>query len=291
MDELVIRRWRSLAVRRWGDPQGSPVFLLHGTPGSRLSVKPHDDDLRQLGVCLITYDRPGYGRSQPQPGRSVADAADDVRAIADHFGHRTFGVIGRSGGGPHALACAALLPGRVTRVASLVGLAPYGVSGLDWLEGMVESNRLQYDAAKRGRRELDQLLYPRVVAMRANPAHLLDVIETEALEAMLNDPHYRAATIDSVAEALERSLDGWASDTFAFIRPWGFDPRWIDVPTLLWHGVRDVFSPVSHARWLAERIKGAVLHLSDEGTHLTAAGVQLDAIAWLTCRSSQCVGS
>jgi pimeloyl-ACP methyl ester carboxylesterase len=290
MDEFVVRRWRRLAVRRWGDPDGQPVFLLHGTPGSRLGVRPLDDELRRLGVCLITYDRPGYGRSDPHPGRSVADAAGDVRAIADSFGYRTFAVLGRSGGGPHALACAALLPGRVTRVASLVGLAPYGVAGLDWSDGMVESNRLQYTAAMGGRKALSRVLYPHVVAMRDNPGYLLDRLglDAPADRGVIDDPQYRATTINSLSEAIERSLDGWASDNLAFIRPWGFDPHWIEVPTLLWHGVRDVFSPVAHAHWLAERIKGAILHLSRDSHHHAAAAMQVPAIAWLISSPGWC---
>jgi pimeloyl-ACP methyl ester carboxylesterase len=105
MDEIVFVPWRRLAVRRWGDPDGEPVFLLHGTPGSRLGVRPADDaHLRTLGVSLITFDRPGYGRSDPVRARNVADAAEDVRALADRFGYQRFAVIGRSGGGPHALA-------------------------------------------------------------------------------------------------------------------------------------------------------------------------------------------
>jgi pimeloyl-ACP methyl ester carboxylesterase len=271
MDEILINGWRRLAVRRGGNAAGHPVFLLHGTPGSRLSARPTDEELDQLGVCLITYDRPGYGGSDPYPGRSVAHAANDVRAIADEFGYHRFAVLGRSGGGPHALACAALLPDRVTRVASLVTLAPYDANGLDWL------------AAALGPAELAQVMYPLVVAMRANPEHFAERLSAEASpgdRAVLADPDYHTTFISNMSEAISQSLDGWAADNLAFTRPWGFEPHWISVPTLLWHGLRDVFSPVTHAHWLAERIAGAVLLLSDRA-HLNAASVQGSAIHWL----------
>jgi pimeloyl-ACP methyl ester carboxylesterase len=284
MDEILINNWRRLAFRRWGDPTGSPVFLLHGTPGCRLSVRPSDAELSRLEVCLITYDRPGYGLSDPHPGRSVADAANDVRVIADALGIDTFAVIGRSGGGPHALACAALLPDRVIRVASLVGFAPYDASGLDWLDGMVELNRSQYGAARHGPKELARIIYPQVVAMRADPEHLLRRLQAESApddRAALDDPEYRTTFIESINEAIGRSLDGWAADSLAFTRPWGFDPRWITTPTLLWHGTWDMFIPVSHARWLADRIPGAVLIVSDGSGHLTASNIHYEAIQWL----------
>jgi pimeloyl-ACP methyl ester carboxylesterase len=284
METFLIKGWRRLAVRRWGIPTGFPVFLLHGTPGSRLQVHLADAEFEHLGVHLITYDRPGYGLSDPHPGRSVADAADDVQAIADALGLSEFAVIGRSGGGPHALACAALLPDRVTRVASLVGLAPYDAMGLDWLRGMVELNRQQYSAARMGPRALAQVIYPQVIAMRANPEHLVQRLESEGSledQAALRNPEYRAAMIENITEAVGRSLDGWAADSLAFTRPWGFEPHWISAPTLLWHGAWDVFSPVTHARWLAERIKTAVLLLSDRASHLSASGVQSGAIQWL----------
>jgi pimeloyl-ACP methyl ester carboxylesterase len=262
-----------------------PVIYLHGTPGSRLSLDTDDAELRCIGVDLITYDRPGYGLSDPNPGRSVADAADDVHAIADACGIDRFAVLGRSGGGPHALACAALLPDRVTRVASLVGLAPFdAMGGENWLEGMVELNRQQYSAARLGPKRLAQILYPQVVAMRDNPEHLVQRLEAEATpedRAVLSDPGYRRILIATITEAVKRSLDGWAADSMAFTRPWGFDLRWISVPTLLWHGRWDVFSPVAHARWLAERIEGAELALSDRRSHLGAISVQLNAIRWL----------
>jgi pimeloyl-ACP methyl ester carboxylesterase len=284
MDEVLIKSWRRLAVKRWGSATGYPVFFMHGTPGSRLSVHPDDEQLKRLGVHLITYDRPGYGLSDPHPGRAVADAADDVRAIADLFDIDEFAVIGQSGGGPHALACAALLPDRVTRVASLVALAPFDAIGLDWWSGMVQLNREQYSAALMGPRQLAQVIYPQVVAMRANPEHLVHRLEAEGSSedrAALRDPDYRAAMVENITEAVTRSLDGWAADSMAFTRPWGFDPSWITIPTLLWHGTWDVFNPVSHARWLAEQIKGALLLLSERSSHLTAATVQLGAIRWL----------
>jgi pimeloyl-ACP methyl ester carboxylesterase len=284
MDEVIVVNWRRLGVRRWGPANGSPMFLLHGTPGCRLSARPSEDELNRLGVRLITYDRPGYGLSDPHPGRSVADAANDVATIADALGIQQFAVLGRSGGGPHALACAALLPDRVTRVACLVGLAPYGAAGLDWLRGMVDLNRDQYRAALLGRRHLAHHIYPHVIAMRADPEHLVRAIEAQAPaedRERLSDPEYRAMFVESIREAVSRSVDGWAADSLAFTRPWGFDLQWISAPTLLWHGAWDVFSPVSHTRWLADRIRNAVLMLSHRGSHLAASAVQHDALQWL----------
>ncbi|MCG6500466.1 alpha/beta fold hydrolase, partial [Kitasatospora sp. A2-31] len=126
---------RALAVETVGDPRGRPVFLLHGTPGSRVGPHPRTSVLYRLGIRLVSFDRPGYGDSARLPGRRVSAAAADVRTIADELGIDRFAVLGRSGGGPHALACAALLPERVTRVALLVSLAPRNAAGLDWYGG------------------------------------------------------------------------------------------------------------------------------------------------------------
>ena len=120
---------RTLAFAVWGDRSGFPIMGLHGTPGCRLQRWPHEELYQQLGVCVVTHDRAGYGRSTRRHGRGVADAVDDVIAIADELGFDRFGVTGGSGGGPHALACAALRPDRVVRATSSVGVAPYGVSG------------------------------------------------------------------------------------------------------------------------------------------------------------------
>ena len=144
---------RELAFAIWGDPSGFPVLSLHGTPGCRLSRWPDEDVYRSLGVCVVTHDRAGYGRSTRRRGRSVVDAVDDVVALADHLGFEQFGVSGGSGGGPHVLACAALLPERVVRATCNVGITPLGSAGLErdeWLEGMDPENVKEFGWAEAG---------------------------------------------------------------------------------------------------------------------------------------------
>ena len=247
---------------------------------------PSDTELKALGVCVITYDRPGYGQSDPHPGRSVADAAEDVAAIADALGYERFGVLGRSGGGPHALACAALLPERVTRAACLVGLAPFDAKGLNWLHGMVQSNQRHYEFAIRDPERLETFLLSRLARIQKEPGRVLGEdppgSQSGAVRADLEllGSAAAASITSSFVDALT-SPAGWVSDSLAFIRPWNFDPRQIRVPILLWHGVRDVFSPVTHTRWLADRISTADVRLSKGSTHLNAVEIQPQAIRWL----------
>ena len=144
---------RTVAYAVWGDPDGFPILGLHGTPGCRLERWPHEELFAELGVCLVTHDRAGYGRSDHRRGRRVADEVDDVRSIADELGFDRFGVTGGSGGGPHALACAALLPDRVVRATCRVGVAPLGDPGLEedeWLVGMDGENVKEFGWARAG---------------------------------------------------------------------------------------------------------------------------------------------
>ena len=124
---------RKLHVLEGGDPDGLPVVVHHGTPGGALQYEPHAVDAAERGIRLLSYDRPGYGGSTPHEGRSVADAAADVSAIADALGIGDFGTYGGSGGGPHTLACAALLPDRVVGAVAIASVAPFPAEGLDWL--------------------------------------------------------------------------------------------------------------------------------------------------------------
>jgi len=260
------------------------VFLLHGTPGSRLGPFPRGRVLYGLGVRLVTFDRPGYGRSDRLAHRRVADVAADVAAIADQLGIDTFAVLGRSGGGPHALACAALLSGRVTRAAVLVGLAPLAAEGLDWFAGMADSNVSEYTAATAGRESLVACLGPAARGIKADPARLVAAISEEMPEAdqrVVADAGIRAMLVRNYAEAVRISADGWIDDTLAFCSPWGFDLADIGMPVLLWHGENDVFSPVAHSRWLARTIPGAIVSVEPGSAHFDALRVMPDIMSWL----------
>ena len=208
-------------------PMDRPIFLLHGTPGSRLGPHPRSSVLHRLGVQLIAFDRPGYGESDRMAGRQVADVAADVLAIADAYGLERFAVVGRSGGGPHALACAALLPERVTRAAVLVGLAPQGADGLDWFDGMAQSNVTEYTAAANGYEDIVAHTKAVANAVRADPASLLASLQADLPDPdrrVVADPGIRSMLLETYAEALRRSAYGWIDDALAFCSPWGFDP-------------------------------------------------------------------
>ncbi|MFC9244617.1 alpha/beta fold hydrolase [Streptomyces sp. NPDC057136] len=274
---------RQLAVEHYGKPHGRPVFLLHGTPGSRLGPAPRGSVLYRLGVHLIAYDRPGYGDSDRLPGRPVAHVAEDVAAIADALGIERFGVVGRSGGAPHALACAALLPDRTARTAALVGLAPRDAQGLDWFDGMTESNVREYDNAAAGARQLTAALEFRSATIRADPAGMVaDMHSTlpASDRGIVADAGIRAMLTRNFAEGLRSSADGWVDDVMSFSTDWGFRPEDIASPVLLWHGEDDVFAPVSHTRWLAERIPGAELVVERGAAHFGALRVLTRVLGW-----------
>jgi pimeloyl-ACP methyl ester carboxylesterase len=276
---------RRLSSQAFGDPDGRPVFLLHGTPGSRLGPRPRSSVLHRLGVRLISFDRPGYGDSDRMAGRRVADIAADVLSIADHYDLDRFAVVGRSGGGPHALACAALLPGRVTRAAVLVGMAPHGAVGLDWFDGMAQSNVTEFTAAANGFEDI--VAHTKAVAneVRADPASLLARLQADLPDPdrrVVADPGIRSMLLETYTEALRISAYGWVDDALAFCSPWGFDPASVTVPVLLWHGTDDVFHPASHARWLADRIPSAAVVVQAGAAHFGALDVLPDILRWVS---------
>jgi pimeloyl-ACP methyl ester carboxylesterase len=261
---------RTLTFAEWGDPGGTPVFSLHGTPGCRLDRHPNDELIRSTGARLITYDRAGYGRSDRHRGRTVADDAGDVAAIADHLGIGRFPVSGGSGGGPHALAAAALLGDRVTRVACVVGVAPYDALGGDWTTGMDPENIKEFGWALAGEERLaaelereDQRVREQVAI---DPAKILDNFDLpEADKKVLAREDYARVIRESVAEETRNGVWGWVDDDLAFVSPWGFDPAGIAVPAQVWYGTQDVLVPPHHGEWIARTVPGAVVRLNETG--------------------------
>ncbi|MEQ4715812.1 alpha/beta hydrolase [Nonomuraea sp. B19D2] len=282
---VVAPDGRRLAVEERGKPGGTPIFLLHGTPGSRLGPSPRAQVLYRLGVRLITFDRPGYGLSDRMPSRTVASIAADVAAIADALEIDRFAVVGRSGGAPHALACAALLPERTRRAAALVSLAPHSAEGLDWFAGMAESNVLEYLVARTGPHLAATRLTSLANQIRADPESKVLSIGQEGGRAdrrIVSDHGLRRMMVRNFTEALRHSADGWVDDVLAFSSDWGFDPAVIRVPTLVWHGENDVFAPVGHARWLGRRIPNATVCIQRGLAHLDALSVLPRVLPWLT---------
>jgi pimeloyl-ACP methyl ester carboxylesterase len=278
---------RSITFAEWGNPDGFPIFGLHGTPGCRLNRHPNQELVRSTGARLITYDRAGYGGSDRHRGRIVADDAGDVAAIADHLGIGRFSVFGGSGGGPHALAAAALLGDRVHRAASVVGVAPYDVLGADWFTGMDPENVKEFSWALEGEERLrpeiekmDELFRQQ---MTTDPASALSDYELpEADREVMSRADFAAVMRQVAVEQTRTGVWGWVDDDLAFTRPWGFDPARIAVPTQVVYGTSDVLVPPGHGEWLARTIPGAEVKLTELG-HLGDPDKDLiERVAWLT---------
>jgi pimeloyl-ACP methyl ester carboxylesterase len=257
---------------------------MHGTPGSRIGPLPRTIVLHALGVRLITFDRPGYGESDRQEFRRVVDVVPDVEAIADALGVEQFAVIGRSGGGPHALACAAKIPDRVTRAGVLVSLAPWTAQGLDWFDGMSDSNIDEFTRASTAPEALTAALVRIAAETKLNPASHVATLSPELPESdqrLMADVELRRLLTRNFAEALSVSADGWIDDSLAFCSEWGFEPADVKVPVLVWHGQDDVFSPVAHSRWLANQIPNASILIQPRAAHFSAFEALPDVLSWV----------
>lgn len=267
---------RVIAFALWGDPEGFPIMSLHGTPGSRFDRWPKDDLYKGLGVCIVTHDRAGYGRSTRRRGRSVADEVEDVVTLADHLGFERFGVSGGSGGGPHSLACAALLPERVVRATCAVGIAPLGSPGLErdaWLAGMDPENVREFGWAESGEDVLTLELERQHAEMRqrvaVDPSTVLGDFElSDSDRAQLARPEFIQVIRESTSEQALNGVWGWVDDDLAFLRPWGFNVAEIAIPVLVEYGVTDVLVPPAHGEWLAANVPGCVVKVEDDAGHL-----------------------
>lgn len=287
MQTLETANRRTLSFEEVGDPDGVPLFMLHGTPGSRLSGR-HPDLSRvgAAGLRLITYDRPGYGHSSRHRGRRVVDCVGDVAAIADRLGLDRFAVTGGSGGGPHALAVGARLPDRVTQVACDVSGAPCGAPGLDWLEGMDQVNIKEFGWAFAGEdtlaRELEREVSEILQRLEHDPTAALDGIELSASDrAVLADPDVRESLGNSTREMFVEGAWGWVDDDLAFIRPWGFDVEELRVPVEVRYGATDVLVPPAHGEWLAAHIPNATVVVDHGGGHLSTPDERLQRLSAL----------
>ncbi|HEX8768639.1 MAG TPA: alpha/beta fold hydrolase, partial [Jatrophihabitans sp.] len=267
-----------------GPPEGRTLLFQPGTPNAGAAFRAIVEPAADLGLRTVSYSRPGYGRSTPRPGRSVADAVPDMETVLDAVGAQEFVTLGWSGGGPHALAAGALLPERCQAVAVLAGVAPYPAPGIDWLTGMGEGNLEEFGAALAGPAELDALL-------ESYAAELATVTGAGVIEAMASvlSPVDRAALSGEFAEemaaALRRAVSsgiaGWRDDDLAFVKDWGFDLGRISVPVDIWQGRQDRMVPFEHGQWLAAKVPTAQAHLFATEGHLSMVNQMPDLLAAL----------
>ncbi len=266
---------RSIAYLDGGNPLGFPVFGLHGTPGCRLSRWPDDNVYREAGVRYITTDRAGYGQSSRNRGRAVVDDATDLLAVADALSIDQFSVVGGSGGGPHALACAAVLKGRVVKVACQSSIAPLGKDGMnrsEWVAGMTETIAAELTWAEAGEETLAQQMKVQQQVMEAalisNPSMMFGEGMSEKDVAFMLRPKVVETFRRIVVEQARHGVWGSVDDALAFAQPWGFELTDIQIPVLITHGAFDTSAPLAHGLWLVEHIPSAEIDISETGGHM-----------------------
>jgi pimeloyl-ACP methyl ester carboxylesterase len=279
--QLDLADGRNLEVLLDGPADGLPLIFHLGTPCGAVLYRPLVAEASRRKLRTVVYSRPGYAGSTANPGRSVADAVTDIEAILDRLNASEFVTIGWSGGGPHALACAARLHDRCAAAASLAGVAPYEADGLDWMAGMGPENVEEFSLAVKGEAALTPWMEEQArVLGNIKPADV-----AAPLGGLVSDVDKASLTGDYaefMAECFHRSVStgiaGWRDDDLAFTRRWAFDLAEIDVPVAVWQGEQDRMVPFTHGQWLAQHIPKARVHLYRDEGHLSLAVNALDRI-------------
>ena len=263
-----------LEVEVAGPEDGETLIFHMGTPSAASMYAPLVELGAERGIRHVLYLRPGYAGSERCEGRAVADCVADVAAVADALGVERFYTAGRSGGGPHALATAALLPGRVMAAATIAGCAPSDAEGLDWLDGMGQENLDEVAAAEAGEQQLLVFLEPfRTKLMSASPsglhAELGDLLSDVDRSVMTGE--FAEYEVESTRAGLEHGVWGWFDDDMELMRDWGFELSDISCPVTVWQGAQDRMVPLAHGEWLAAHIPGARGRLLTDHGHVSLA--------------------
>jgi pimeloyl-ACP methyl ester carboxylesterase len=287
MDHLTLPDGRILEYLVEGLADAVPLVFHNGTPAAAVRYAPLFDAALSAGLRIVLPSRPGYGDSSPQPGRRVASVAADTSVLLDALGATSFVTAGWSGGGPHALACAALLPDRCRAAATIAAVAPHDAVGLDWLDGMGEENLAEFGAAAAGGAELRTFLAEAAAGMSQIQPHevaaglgdLIAEVDRQAVVGPFAD--FLAA---SFRRAVAHGIDGWLEDDLAFVTDWGFAPSDIKIPVTLWQGDQDRMVPFAHGAWLAGQLPTAQPHLLPGEGHLSLIDSFATIVTELTAR-------
>jgi len=288
-DDVTVRAadGRELRVAQWGAEDGPAVIYHHGWPSSRLLPHNHPGAAAERGIRLVSFDRAGYGGSSRAPGRTVASVAADTAAIADALGLETFGVWGVSGGGPHALACAALLPERVVAAALVAGMGPFDLPGLDFCAGMGEASQVEFPLAAQGIEVYEPYVREAVAEMLAATDGVDDGFDSvlSPIDRELMQSGRFAADMEAGKQvSLGGGHHGWLDDGLASVAPWGFDLAAIETPVLLIQGGQDLMVPPAHAYGMAAVLPNATLEFHPGEGHMTLGLAPERPLEWLASR-------
>ena len=269
---MTLADGRQLGYAQYGNPEGTPLLLFHGTPGARMLQRPEKNSWAETrGIRLITPERPGYGLSDPAPGRTIVDWASDVEQLADHLGLDTFHVAGGSGGGPYALACAARIRERVRSATLIASGSP--VECLRLTRDMVFGNRMIFFFARHAPFVLKRLFAATARTVNKRPEKIKPALRRKFSAAdRRNLDHRRIEKImGMLQEGYRQGAEGPYRDMLLINRPWGFALEELSVPVFLWHGIDDNMVPVAAARALAERIPHCEAHFLPGMGHMLLA--------------------
>jgi pimeloyl-ACP methyl ester carboxylesterase len=278
---------RTLTIAECGDRDGFPVFMLHGTPGSRFAGQGAATEYADVGARVITYDRPGYGGSDRFRGRRVVDCVADVSTIADSLGIERFAVTGSSWGGPHSLGVAARLPERVTRAACIACVAPFDMPGFDWFADMDAVNIEEIGWALEGEdvlaRNIERVAARMLERVADDPSKMVsdEVQLSEADRAQMANPERHEIIRQMINEAFRQGVWGYVDDALCLIQPWGFEVTEIRVPTRVLYGLTDVLVPRQHGEWLAHNVPNAEVVIDEQGGHLPDPNLVTERFGWL----------
>jgi pimeloyl-ACP methyl ester carboxylesterase len=267
--EVLQADGRVVAWAAWGDSAGRPLLQVHGTPGSRLAASQDEELYSRIGARVVTFDRPGYGRSSRQPGRTVGSVAVDAVALADAFGWDRFSVLGISGGGPHALAIGAHAPDRIHRLGIAVGATP--IELVDPADLIAINREAQRRMREEGRASLEEFLAEPARHLAADPGAALDAVMADAPPGdrqILAQPKVRDWFVASTHEAFANGPEGWFDDSWALGTNWGFELEEVAVPVYMWYGELDRNVPIGAVRTMASRLNVAQFELIDGAGHL-----------------------
>jgi len=272
---------RDIDVLTAGPEDGRPLVVHEGTPVGLVLNARLGNAAAERGLRPVLAARPGYERSTPRPGRRVGDVAADVAAVLDELGVREFVTIGFSGGGPHSLACAALLPERCLAAASVAGVAPYDAAGLDFMAGMGPENVEEFQLAARGAAALTPFLEKERAALvqvtgeqvAASLGGLISGADAAALTGEFADD-----LAASLRAAVRDGIDGWLEDDLAFLADWGFSLNVLGGRAAIWQGDQDNMVPFAHGQWLGAHTPGARVHLEPGAGHLTMTATAIDRV-------------